>query len=179
MLPIPDSAWQAGDDHQRDKMRGDPNVDPLDGHKLLCRLKVAAGLMWLNGRTDKINEADWDLAGIVIAVSDETRAGIRKMLDTKAGETNKQRGRAEGVRAVEAEEIKRQANVRRVAENIVRQIERDGGEMARTKVRNKIAQRDREYFDDAEEFLILSGRVEKIETEHNNQPGHILRVTEC
>ena len=179
VLGVPQIAWGMADDHARDKLRDPGSIDPLDGHKLLVRLRVAAGLMWLDSRTDEITDEDWELAGIVMAVSDGVRAGTKKMMATKAGETNKQRGHAEGVRAVEAEKVKRHANLRRVAENLYRVIERSGGGIARTKARNKIAQRDRdEYFDDAEALLLSEGRINKVEHEHNEQQGYYLRLTQ-
>ena len=33
-------------------------IDDLRGHSMLTMLKVAAGFMWLDGRTDKINDED-------------------------------------------------------------------------------------------------------------------------
>ena len=40
---------------------------------MLTMLKVAAGFMWLDGRTDKITDEDCELARIVMAISDRTR----------------------------------------------------------------------------------------------------------
>ena len=62
-------------------------VHELAGHSTADRLKVAAGLMWLDGRTDKITMEDWDLAGIVMQISDRTRRQVLETLkakDTKA-----------------------------------------------------------------------------------------------
>jgi hypothetical protein len=47
--------------------------DALAGHRDLARLKVAAVLMWMDGRTEAINAEDWDLAGQIMAHSDLTR----------------------------------------------------------------------------------------------------------
>ncbi len=163
VLGIPETARNAVDAHQLAKLRGDSGIDPLDGHKLLCRLKVAAGLMWLNERTDKITEEDWNLAGVVMAAYLLRPAPVsrRCCCPGGCGEQATWSCGKKGERAIEAEEVKRQAAVRRVAENMVRHIQKDGGEMARTKVRNAIALRDREYFDDAEQFLLVGGRITK------------------
>lgn len=56
---------------------------------------------------DVITEEHWDLAGVVMAVSNAARAEIQATLCAKASEANKRRGRAEGKR--EAESAKRQA----------------------------------------------------------------------
>jgi hypothetical protein len=53
----------------------------------------------------------------------------------------------------------------------------EAGEIARITLRNKkIARRDREYFDDAEEFLLSGGRIEKVSVNINGQPGHLLKA---
>ena len=51
VLKIPPEATEAVDAVARGKLRGDGRVDPLDGHRLLCQLKVAAALMRLCNRT--------------------------------------------------------------------------------------------------------------------------------
>jgi hypothetical protein len=61
VLGIPPEATKAIDTVAREKLRGNPDVDPLDGHKLLCRLKVAAALMRLCNRRE-ITSQDWELA---------------------------------------------------------------------------------------------------------------------
>ncbi|WP_157932445.1 bifunctional DNA primase/polymerase [Mycobacteroides abscessus] len=179
VLSVPQDAWDVQDGHTLSKLRDADSVDPLDGHKQLVRLKVAAALMWLNGRIDKVSEQDWELAGVVLAVSDVTRANVQRTLSAQVVERNKSIGRATGAREVEADAVKRQAALRRVAENIYRTVERAGGDVARTKARNKIAQRDRdEYFDEAEAVLIAEGRICKVAYEHNTQRGYRLQLAE-
>jgi hypothetical protein len=122
-------------------------VDHLRGHSTLTRLKVAAGLMWLDGHTSEISSEDWELASIVMGISDATLAETEKLLAAKRGVENKRRGRAEGERAIAADDVKQEAAVHRVAENMVRHLQKNGGEMARIVLRNrKIAKRDRDYF---------------------------------
>ena len=77
-LVVPPSARTTIDVH-RLVLRQDQRVDPLDGHALLCRLKVAVALMALDGRT-VIDEADWRLAGDVMDVSASTREQCRRAL---------------------------------------------------------------------------------------------------
>lgn len=59
----------------RARNRGGAVADPLDGHATLLRLKVAALLATLDGRTD-IDVDDWRLAGQVGAVSRAVRQSI-------------------------------------------------------------------------------------------------------
>ena len=48
---------------------------------MLTMLKVAAGFVWLDGRTDKITDGDCELARIVMAISDCTRTHTQRALD--------------------------------------------------------------------------------------------------
>lgn len=60
---------------RRDVMRGDIVLDPLDAHRMLVRLKVAAALALFEERTH-VGGEDWRLAGMVLDTSDAVRAGI-------------------------------------------------------------------------------------------------------
>jgi hypothetical protein len=71
-LNVPDVAWTAIRAHRLSVLREEPGVDPLDGHSLLTRLKAAAALMALEGRT-VVSDADWSLAGYLLDVSAFTR----------------------------------------------------------------------------------------------------------
>jgi hypothetical protein len=51
------------------------DVDPLDSHTDLCRLKIAALLAVLEDRV-AVDAADWNLAGMVMASSDAVRSRI-------------------------------------------------------------------------------------------------------
>ncbi len=133
----------------------------LDSHAMLARLKVAVGLMWLNGRTDKVSDEDWDLAGIVLGVSNMTRREVQNALRSKASAANKERGRQDAVREVaKAEEIAKveDAAVARVVERI-RKLLRDGNDRPRAAFRRDFG-RDKKHFDSAVERLVSVGDVE-------------------
>lgn len=180
VMVVPQRAWDMQDAHTLAKLRDPASVDPLDGHKLLARLKVAAALMVLNGRYDKVSEEDWELAGMVMAVSDRTREHVREQLAAEALERNRSAGKAAAYREMAADETKAAAydeKVRRVAGNISNALKNLGGRAARTKVRNKIAQRDRAaYFDEAEEWLLSRARINKTEITVNGTDGFELEL---
>lgn len=69
--------------HQVLVNRGEAGIDPLDGHPMLCRLKVAVGLALL-AQHDAVTEDDWSLAGEVLTVSNRTRASVQAELTAKA-----------------------------------------------------------------------------------------------
>lgn len=179
-LGIPKVARTAIDEHRRKMLRGDTGTDPLDGHRLLCRLKVAAALMWLDRRTDEVSEGDWELAGTVMAVSDATRRSVVSALSDKAQASNRARGRADAVRAEAAEEARADLDaerIERVTNNVVAILEDSGGEKSRSDVRKKIARRDREYFDEhVETSLIDSGLMQKIDSDSSGTKGYRLRL---
>ena len=56
------------------RMRGEVEADPLDSHAYLGRLKVAALLGFLDGGRLAVTEADWELAGVLVATSGAVRS---------------------------------------------------------------------------------------------------------
>jgi len=96
----------------------------------------------------------------VMAVSQATRRGVESELARRNEQQNKARGQAEGIRAVAAEEIREDAAAKRVAQVILRQLEKLGGSGSRSAVREAVAHRDRPYFDFAVERLEAAGQVE-------------------
>jgi hypothetical protein len=98
--------------------------DPLDGHAMLVRIKTAVGFALLAGRLD-VNEEDWELAGVLMAVSTRTRKSIQAELasmdrkaDVRAGERAAQR------KIVETAAIERDA-LSRVEDKIRRMLKRN------------------------------------------------------
>jgi hypothetical protein len=78
-LVIPERTIGEIRDHRLAVLREDPDVDPLDGHKLLTQLKAAAALMALDGRT-VVSDEDWALAAVLMQVSAHTRDRCRQVL---------------------------------------------------------------------------------------------------
>ena len=64
-------------DHMRAGHRGERNA--IDGHAVMVRVKVAIGLMVLDGRS-YLNDDDWELAGAVMDHSNATRARVQLAL---------------------------------------------------------------------------------------------------
>jgi hypothetical protein len=100
---------------------GQLKQDPLDGHAMLTRIKTAVGFALLAGRLD-VNDEDWELAGILMAVSTRTRKSIQAELaridmtvDRRAGERAAQR------KIVETKVIERDT-LTRVEEKIKRRL---------------------------------------------------------
>lgn len=101
VLVLPPSVVEAVRGEQRAKLRGEASgAKALDAHATLARLKVAVGLMWMNGRTDKVSEEDWELAGVVMGVSNSVRAEVQAALRSNAVKSDRERGRRDADREV-------------------------------------------------------------------------------
>ncbi|SLB58344.1 Bifunctional DNA primase/polymerase, N-terminal [Mycobacteroides abscessus subsp. bolletii] len=182
VLGVPQAAHDAVKEQARASLRKVGDADTLDAHRLFCRLKVAVALMRLDGRTDAVSQADWELAGVVMAVSDLARRVCSAALAEKAQASNRARGRADAVRASAAEEARADLDAERterVSKKVVSILEDFGGEESRSNVRKRITKRDREFFDEVvEQELIDSGLVEVVESAGHGSKGCRLRLVE-
>ena len=148
-LVVPDGVRAEILAHRRAMLRRE-SVDPLDGHRLLSQLKVAAALMILdspNREVCEITDEDWSLAGVVMAVSDQTREAIQREVDHKARAVN----RARALDAAEREEIGDDRRLQRTREAITRWLAKVPGDgwMARRDLMPKVKANLRGYFDEA------------------------------
>lgn len=160
---------------QRTIRRGIANVDPLDGHRLLVTLKVAAALMALEGRRHEVTGSDWQRAKVVMAISDLTRQAVRKQLASKAKEANVARGRAEGEREIVKTTMiaEDQQRVFKMAERIREALKIADGQTV-SKLRKSLTQgnRNRDVFDKAVPFASDNGLVRREDfTARNGQEG--------
>jgi hypothetical protein len=145
--------------------------DALDGHALLTRLKVAAALAILEGRCE-VRDADWNLSGAVMAVSDRTREMCVKVLAEESLRNNKQQAVAEAARTIVVQERVNEAAVQRVARTLRRALAkagiegRSGGELRRA-----VAGPDRQYFDAALTSLVMAAVASEEKSETRGQVG--------
>lgn len=137
--------------------------DPLDGHALFVRAKVAAALAVLDGGRVFITDEDWHLAGTVMDVSTRTRAQCQDALARAAERSTTARGRAEGVRASVAEETMHERAIQRVARVIVRAAVKANEPMTPAVLRSRVAGRDRRFFDEALGLAIHGGRLVEVD----------------
>ena len=85
---------------------------------MLTRLKLAAGLMRMNWRTDKVSEDDWDLAGVILAVSKATRASVLTEMRSNETKAAHARGRRDAEREVVKGDVLRDIAIARIADGI-------------------------------------------------------------
>jgi hypothetical protein len=164
-LYVPAAARDAIERHQLDYHHGEPDVDPLDGHALLTRLKVAAALMVLDERA-RINDTDWALAGRVMVHSTTTRAAVARATEEQRHRAN--RGKAADT--AERDETIAEIRLARVKRNVLRWLDKqpDGVVTAHHELRRRLKANDRDDFDPAIAQLIEEGRIIKVKLERGD-----------
>jgi hypothetical protein len=164
-LVVPDVAVETTREAQRSRLRGEG--DALDGHALLCRLKATFALAVLDGRR-LMTDDDWRLSGIIMAVSDATRASVVARLAEQAKGRNEAQGWADGVRADAASQSADERAARRISARLLGKVV-SAGECSRNDLRKTLPGRDRVHFDAALDRLVAAGQVEVIDTEHGQR----------
>lgn len=136
--------------------------DALDGHRMLTRCKVAAGLAILHHRS-VVSELDWQMSAVVMAVSDQTREWIIE--EARRAARAKVRERAIG-RAI-GEDFYDASRLETVKRSIMRMLERDG-EQPGNILRSRLGKREkRDLFDQAISLLEAGGLVSVRVDEYN------------
>ncbi|NKU37737.1 DUF3987 domain-containing protein [Rhodococcus hoagii] len=156
-LAIPGHVRDEVRSQRRRVLRGHTDVNPLDGHALMTRLKVAVGLMVLNRRYDTVTDEDWNLAGVVMQISDRTRREVEKTIAAEAHTANQSRGKAEAQREIAKAEVLQKDGLSRVCNRIAKRLS-DVGAMERSAVRSFLG-RDKNLMDEAVELLAARGEV--------------------
>jgi hypothetical protein len=158
VMPVCQRAQAVIDAARLARLRG-TQAEANDAHSLLAREKVAAGLSLLDGRFGILDE-DWDLSGLVMNVSDLTRARVIDARRMAEDAKNKARGRMDADRAVIVQEKVELATVRRIAKALLRKLKAEGDWVPKGKVRQMLASRDREMCEQALDSLNMTGEID-------------------
>lgn len=142
-LGIPDSARELIVAARLAVLREEPNADPLAGHALQTRLKIAAGLMALDGRS-RVDETDWTLAGHLMDVSDQTRLRCQRALV----ETSRRANTARALATAERDEIVSDRKLQRARTTVLRKIDARG-QLTKNQLRMAMKADIRDYLDTA------------------------------
>lgn len=144
--------------------------DQLDGHRLLCREKIAAALGILDQRAE-VSPADWELAGWVLGHSDATRAAVVAKLAARSAGQNMARARFEAHRAVIVADTVEAAAVARVGQVLTRLLDKTGGDRwaPHRELRSTLSNRDRGHFGAAIEHLVAAGQIEVTPSKRGTQ----------
>ena len=147
----------------------------LDGHALLNRVKVAAAVALMEGRTD-ITEDDWRLSGRIQAVSDNTREWVQNVISRQRQTEAEKRAKGRAREAVVVDETVTDARIGRIAKVIARAVMREG-EITTGKAEGKVASRDRGDFDAALHFALAAGWVAQTERPHTQKGEPVIVLT--
>jgi hypothetical protein len=139
--------------------------EALDGHALLTRLKVAAALAMLDSRDPRmqctVTDEDWDLAGVLMAVSDRTRESVRAHLAEASREQNVRQAFAEAQKAVVIAETVESTGLNKALKWVKGKITSEW--VTDRTLKRAVKSTIREHLDAALEALIESGEAESEE----------------
>lgn len=147
---------------RRAGLRGD-NLDPLDSHSNLARIKIAALLSLMDSRID-VDPDDWHLAGQIM----ETSKAVRTWALRSVADDEDKRHRAADKRAINralaTEEAREQAHadrIERITGVLVRAVEKHGP-MSANALRHSLRSTDRAHFAEALAAARDQGLIEEV-----------------
>ncbi|MFZ1177280.1 MAG: hypothetical protein WAO15_13640 [Mycobacterium sp.] len=151
-VPIPAQAADEIDAHRYRVLIGADDVDPLDGHLMLTRIKVGFALAVLAGRK-AVDADDWRIAGQLINISTEVRAEMQKAVEDRRRREN----HTKAIDAADRDAIiaarLTEASQKRVGEAIIRKLQRSGS-ATRRELRQACASAIRPDFDPVFDMFI-------------------------
>lgn len=134
------------------KQRGEL-TDPLAGHSILTRCKLAAALALLHKRT-VIDTEDWQRAGVLMELSDHTRQTV---VETVAA-ADRRRNTARALAVADREQIISDRRAQRARETILRKID-SRGQQTKNQLRMAMKADIRDYLDSAISDLMETGEI--------------------
>jgi hypothetical protein len=131
-------------------------LDPLKGHGLLTRLKVATALAFLH-RELNITDQWWEIAGLIMAWSEQEQERCQVVLNTTTVRAAEARGRSEGLSEFARNETVAESSVRRIREKLIEVLRVEP--ITWNDAVHKIGHNLRKYFPAAVSSLADEGRV--------------------
>ncbi len=173
VLPVPEAVYTAIDEQAYAVLGDQEDIDPLDGHKLLCREKLAAAIAILRQRNE-ISEQDWELAGTAMKVSALTRAEVLKSLGRRGGGAESEGPAMPPVtrKIAEAERIadERATKTTRIAEKILAKLKAKNDQTLNW-LKKQFSSADKQYVNEALDYLEDDGRIIKRPITYRGQEG--------
>lgn len=150
--------------------------DALDSHALLTRTKVATALAVLDGKTS-VDEEDWALSAVIMAMSDQQRELCQRTLTAEATKVNRTQAVAEAERAVVVEKRVDEERVKRVCQKVKIKLATLGPTTAAA-LRRSFTSRDRDALEDALDHLVGAGEVVAEAVEDKTRVGTVYRLND-
>jgi hypothetical protein len=177
-MDVCQTARDAVDQAALDRLAEVP-TDLLNSHALLSRLKTAAALALLENRSAAITEEDWQLAGVVHAISDRTRFRMTDALKARQRTANAARALEEGHREVVRGQFVEDHEVKQACQAITKKLRRGSDWVTGKAARDAIPPKIRPRFPEAVDKLAEAGQVEVEEVEYRRQSGIRLRLLDA
>lgn len=125
IVPVSDAVWREIKDARFERAAGNRS-EALDGHRLLCREKLAVALsVYCTGRVE-ITDEMWALSDVLMAISDRTRAVAAEGARKSARRDALRAGELRGVTASAADEAKAAESDARMDNNIRKHLDKSG-----------------------------------------------------
>jgi hypothetical protein len=143
-------------------------VNNPDSHRMQMKLRVAANLAIMDGRSDKITYEDWQLADQVMQVSDYHRKFVTTAVNESARSASAAAGKYDAARQQARDEQLRAddlAAVERVAQVIFRKArkrDKDGEVLRKMDVSQAVQSKDRYLQDRAMAYLLADGKLTEV-----------------
>ncbi len=160
-ISVPPLVWAEMDTHRTRVLTEDPDVDPLDGHLMLTRLKVAFALAILDTRS-AVDMDDWRIAGQLIDLSTSTRNSAQAAVAAQRKNANRSRAHDQAEResiVIGRLTEDRQARVGKAIVGKLRRVKRAN----RSDLRRSCAAELRTDFDPVLDTLLDTGFLVAIE----------------
>lgn len=145
VIDIPQVIRDEVDEFRHRVLIEDRDVDPIDGHLMLTRIKIAFALAVLDGRPG-IDTDDWRVAGLLMAVSKATYDRTRQALTEKRRRENRARAEDSAERQQIVEDRLTEGRQKRVAQIVIRKLKKVKT-ATRVELRRAVASVDRGEFD--------------------------------
>lgn len=171
LIDVCDEAWTIIDEAQVARLRGDGHA--LDGHALFSRLKVAAALALLDQRGG-VSLEDWELAGVVMAVSDATRKHCRDTIRQLSIDANQARAEARAEANVVVADHTEIVTMETAKARILDKLTSDWQSAAT--IRRSLSTKLREVFEDALDEMHATSIVDVVRDEYQGQARARIRL---
>lgn len=155
-IEVCNEAIEAVDNARLARLRGDAGAEQ-NGHALACQEKLAILLALLHGSA-RMSLEYWSMAGIVQSASLRTQEQAQTAISEQQWRSNRARGKAEAERQVIVTEVVEDEAIQRVARRLGSKITSEW--VKGSELRNILASRDRQYFEEAMERLVAAGGVD-------------------
>jgi hypothetical protein len=151
-------------DARLQRLRNQP--DAPDGHMILVRLKVAAGLAILHGGTT-VTEDLWTVSGLIVADSDQLLAEMKRHGRKEADKIAAEKGRRTAI----SEDGAVDYAVERVKIGVVKKVHATAGGITHSSLRKAFPSRDRKHLDAAIEAAAAGRYIVKEMRDRKDRPN--------